>query len=159
MAEKWQMRTVTGKGFTQDEDIQAWEGLSESDKQDLRKDFPVGDILAFLPPAEVEKILERKACSPEDLDKMATYWEGKPLDLGSVYIVIDDPEKLGDTAAGLLKKFKVGDRVVQAKEPSAFSDSSAAEARKNVAKAKAPEGGVWGSRKPGDPRLSGPSRL
>jgi hypothetical protein len=158
---KWEVRKVTGKGFLKDQPIKTYENLDRFGIEDLKqvhKPRAIGELMQFL---VVDHLLEKGKATDADYDALETTWEGKPLPLNTIYCVVTDFEgaegagKEGTTAEAVKKAFqmKIEDRVVQAEGDKLFKAGAAFEARKNVAQADKPEGGVWGVRRKGPPRV------
>jgi len=163
---KWEVRRVTGRGFLKDLPIAAYEPTKEFGLKELELlHYPrhVGKMEDFV---EMDHLLPKakgNRLTNEDLESLQTSWEGEPLPVGTVYCVITDFDNQGgapaegpSTASTLKAAFqqKIEDKVVQAQGDRLFKSGGAdAEARKNVAQAERSEGGVWGAKRKGPPRL------
>jgi hypothetical protein len=164
MARKLQFRKVSGKGLIQDEELQAFEGLSPEEEKEVREAFQCevycGSILDYVNPDQVERLanIDASAITEADMASFQTSWNGVPLPKGTRYCVIvgDEKEELSGAGAFLTKQFAdafAKERFVQAEGNKAFQGGASAEARKNIGQSAKTPGGVWGQKRQGPPRF------
>jgi hypothetical protein len=166
MGQRWEVKRVTGKGFLKDTVIQSYGNLDKFQVEDIKlihKPRAVGTMDELLLMDHLIPKVKAGNLKDEDLDDVMAGKDGVPFPNNTVYVMISDIVEEGVKPAGTglqsdsMKKAvqqKIEDKVVQAEGDKLFKAGGAnAEARKNIAQSEKMEGGVWGSKRKGPPRV------
>jgi hypothetical protein len=154
MPKTWFLRVASGKGIGHDKDISVYQELSASELEKLTKevDGRIGAIQDFLAKTDLEKLAGKPDLGDKDVNSVPTSWKGTAIKGGQRYVIVDDPDKpAGEAVTALLKESLGGDRVVRVKSNLAFSTNQ--QVMRHIGENKAPEGGIWGVKRQGPPRI------